>query len=205
MDPLITIETVPISIEYVEKKSAHSSSHLASLRFSQDADRLTIQSNPIDITPVDSFEYNNSLDLYSLSYTATAEYTSDGSLSMNVQMGNYNTRTNTFNYNQVNRGIDNIVSFLPQVLKPSSAQSSGLESLQINFDMSQVSTLPLADNIDTSFLPPDLELKVVERPKVIIKYVGGPLYFPKSADPEYVPPEEFNQIFDGKPNIDIKA
>lgn len=205
MDPLITIETVPISIEYVEKKSAHSSNNLASLRFSQDADRLTIQSNPIDITPVDSFEYNNSVDLYNLSYTATAEYSSDGSLSMNIQMGNYNTKTNTINYNQVNRGIDNIVNFLPHVLKPFSAQSSGVESLQINFDMSQVSALPLADNIDTSFLPPDLELKVVERPKVIIKYVGGPLYFPKSADPEYVPPEEFNQIFDGKPNIDIKA
>ncbi len=205
MDPLITIETVPISIEYVEKKSSHSSNHLASLRFSQEADRLTIQSNPIDITPVDSFEYNNSVDLHNLSYTATAEYSSDGSLSMNVQMGNYNTKTNTINYNQVNRGIDNIVSFLPQVLKPSSAQSSRVESIQINFDMSQISGLPPVDNRDTSFLPPDLELKVVERPKVIIKYVGGPLYIPRSAYPEFVPPEDFNQIFDGRPNIDIKA
>jgi hypothetical protein len=61
------------------------------------------------------------------------------------------------------------------------------------------------NNIDTSFLPPDLELKVVEMPKVIIKYVGGPLYIPRSADPNYVPPEQYNQIFDGKSNFDIKA
>lgn len=203
MDPLITIETVPISIEYVEKKAAHPSNHSANLRFSQEADRLTIQSNPIDITPVDTFEYNNSVDLYNLSYTATAQYSSDGSLSMHVQMGNY--KTDAFHYNQVNRGIDNIVSFLPQVLRSSPKQSSGLENLQINFDVSQVSNLPPVSNINTSFLPPDLELKVVERPKVIIKYVGGPLYIPKSADPEYVPPEDFNQIFDGRPNIDIKA
>jgi hypothetical protein len=203
LDPLITIETVPISIEYVEKKAAHSSNQSAKLQFSQEADRLTIQSNPIDITPVDTFEYSNSVDLYNLSYTATAQYSSDGSLSMNVQMGNY--KTDAFNYNQVNRGIDNIVSFLPQVLRSSPKQSSGWENLQINFDVSQVSSLPPAGDINTSFLPPDLELKVVERPKVIIKYVGGPLYIPKSADPEYVPPEDFNQIFDGRPNIDIKA
>ncbi|MPN16306.1 hypothetical protein SDC9_163645 [bioreactor metagenome] len=202
MDPLITIETVPISIEYVEKKTAHVSNQSASLRFSQENNRLTIQSNPIDITPVDTFEYGSPIDLHNLSYTATAQYSNDGSLSMNVRMGNYDA--GTFNYDQVNRGIDNIVSFLPQV-QSTPKPSSGLESIQIDFDMSHVSALPPVDNIDTSFLPPDLELKVVERPKVIIKYVGGPLYIPRSADPEYVPPEEFNQIFDGKPNIDIKA
>jgi hypothetical protein len=65
--------------------------------------------------------------------------------------------------------------------------------------------LPSVDNLDTSFLPPDLELKVVEMPKVIIKYVGGPLYIPRSADPNYIPPEEHNQVFDGKPALDVKA
>lgn len=195
MKQLISIETVPISIEYVEKKT-HSLSHSANLKISQEHNRVTIQSNPIDITPVDTFEYASSLDLHNLSYTATAEYSS-GSLSMNIRMGNQES----FNYQQVNRGIDHIVSSLPKALQ----RSSGLENIQINFDMSHISGMPLVDNLDASFLPPDLELKVVERPKVIIKYVGGPLYIPRSADPEYVPPEEFNQVFDGKPNLDIKA
>lgn len=203
MKPLITIETVPISIEYVEKKISHSSSQSADLRISQEDNRMTIQSNPIDITPVDTFEYSSSMDLSNLYYTATAQYSVDGNLSINIRMGD--STTGTFNYEQVNRGIDNIVSFLPQVVKAPMKIPSEFESIHINFNMSQVSGLPPVDNIDTSFLPPDLELKVVERPKVIIKYVGGPLYIPKSADPEYVPPEDFNQIFDGKPNIDIKA
>jgi hypothetical protein len=201
MKPLITIETVPISIEYVEKKTTHTSSESASLRISQQDDRMTIQSNPINI-PMDSFKPSSAVDWRNLSYTATAQYSGDGNLSMNVQMENYDT--SSFNYNQVSRGIDNIINFVPKVSSNSSAY--GFESMHINFDMSQLAGgLPSVDNMGTSFLPPDLELKVVEQPKVIIKYVGGPLYIPRSADPNYVPPEEYNQIFDGKPNLDIKA
>ncbi len=205
MKPLITIETVPISVEYVEKKTIHTSSQSASLRISQQDDRMTIQSNPINIQLMDSFETNSSVDWHNLSYTATAQYSGDGNLSMNVKMENHDT--STYKYEQVNRGIDNIIDSVPNVSANSSASSTyGFESMQINFDMSQLSGgLPSVDNIDTSFLPPDLELKVVERPKVIIKYVGGPLYIPKSADPNYIPPEEYNQIFDGKPSFDVKA
>ena len=163
---------------------------------------MTIRSNPINIPMVDSFESGSSIDWHNLSYTATAQYSGDGNLSMNVQMENYNK--SSFNYTQVDRGIDNIINYVPLVSSNSSAQ--GLESMQINFDMSHLAGgLPSADNLNTSFFPPDLEFKVVEQPKVIIKYVGGPLYIPKSADPNYVPPEEYNQIFDGKPNLDIKA
>jgi len=34
------------------------------------------------------------------------------------------------------------------------------------------------------------ELEIVELPKVVVKYVGGPMYIPKSADPEYDETEE---------------
>lgn len=201
MKPLITIETVPISIEYVEKTEKHKSSQSANLCISQQEDRMTIQSNPINI-PMDSFEPNASIDWHTLSYTATAQYSSDGNLSMNVKMGN--NSTNTFHFTQISRGIDNIVDFVPKA--NASSPSLGFENMQINFDMSQLAGgLPSVDNLDTSFLPPDLELKVVEMPKVIIKYVGGPLYIPRSADPNYVPPEEYNQVFDGKSSFEAKA
>lgn len=201
MQPLITIKTVPISIEYVEKKTTHTSAQSAKLNISQQDDMMTIRSNPIKIPLTDSYESGSPASWHNLSYTATAQYSNDGNLSMNVQMGNLDS--GTFHYQQVSRGIDNILDYVP---KSSNASSYGFERMQINFDMSQLSgSLPSVDNIDTSFLPPDLELKVVEWPKVIIKYVGGPLYIPKSADPKYVPPEEFNQVFDGKPNLDVKA
>lgn len=201
MKPLITIETVPISIEYVEKTETHKSSQSANLRISQQDDRMTIQSNPIHIS-MDTFEAGSAADLRGLSYTATAQYSSDGNLSMNVQVDSRSS-VNAYSYNQISRGIDSIVDHVP---KAGSTASYGFESMQINFDMSQLEGgLPSISDLDTSFLPPDLELKVVEMPKVIIKYVGGPLYIPRSADPNYVPPEQYNQIFDGKSNFDIKA
>ncbi|MDD3168000.1 MAG: hypothetical protein PHC91_00870 [Eubacteriales bacterium] len=202
MKPLITIETVPISIEYVEKRTTHTASQSASLRISQQDNRMTIQSSPINISLTDTFEPGPPGDWNNLSYTATAQYSGNGNISMNVQMESQ--RTNALKYNQISRGIDNIIDSIPQT--PAKASAFKFESMQINFDMSQLAGgLPSVDNLDTSFLPPDLELKVVERPKVIIKYVGGPLYIPKSADPNYVPPEDFNQVFDGKSNFDVKA
>ena len=35
------------------------------------------------------------------------------------------------------------------------------------------------------FTPGDIEISVTQQPDVIIKYVGGPLYVPPSADPNY--------------------
>lgn len=202
MKPLIKIETVPISIEYVERKTTHTSSQSARLKISHNNEKMMIQSNPINIPMVDSYEHGPSADWSNLTYTATANYSHDGNLSMDVQVEN--REKTAYQYHHINRGIDNIIDFIPQSQK---SASYGFEGMKINFDMSRLSGgFPGADSIDASFLPPDLELKVVERPKVIIKYVGGPIYIPRSADPNYVAPENINQVFDGKPNlIDVKA
>lgn len=37
------------------------------------------------------------------------------------------------------------------------------------------------------FTPGDIEFSVKQQPDVIIKYIGGPLYVPPSADPNYKP------------------
>lgn len=183
MHQLITIETVPISIEYTEKSPVTSASQ-ARLNIAKQDNAMTIKSNPIRFK-MDSFELNKSTDSYNLSYTASVQYSNDGNLKLNVKMDNEDTAS--FLFKQFGRGIDNIMDFLPKSVQEIPHIS---ESMHINFDMSQLpSCLPTLDNIDTSFLPPDIEIKVVERPKVIIKYVGGPLYIPRSADPNYVPPE----------------
>ncbi|MBR0597520.1 hypothetical protein [Sinanaerobacter chloroacetimidivorans] len=201
MQPLITIETVPIKIEYVEKEPYRSSSvQTASLKISQQEDQMTIQSNPISIPLQDSFEPSSSIDWNHLYYTATAQYSNDGNLQMNVRIEN--STDNDYQFQQFQRGIDHIIDSLPKTTD----SNYQFQSMQISFDISQLpSGMPSVSNLDTSFLPPDLELKVVERPKVIIKYVGGPLYIPKSADPNYVPPEYHDQICDGKTAFDVKA
>jgi hypothetical protein len=61
--------------------------------------------------------------------------------------------------------------------------------LKIDFDMAKLTEAQAAtQSTETDFIPPDLEVEIVEYPKVIIKYIGGPIYFPRSADPNYEPP-----------------
>jgi len=42
-------------------------------------------------------------------------------------------------------------------------------------------------NGDFNFIPGDIEISVAQQPDVLIKYIGGPIYVPPSADPDYQP------------------
>lgn len=202
MQPLIKIETVPISIEYVEKPQRHASIETAKLHLSKDSNNISIKSNPIRIPAMDNFE-SGSTDSGN-SYTAVAGFMDQGFLKLNVAMiksGGSDA------FQRVGRGIENIIDILPKDSPPEQAY----KRLQISFNMKSINSElqnrgeGSLENFDTSFMPPDLEMKVVQQPKVIIKYVGGPIYIPKSSDPDYVPPKETNQIFDGKPSFESKA
>lgn len=190
MEQLITIETVPISIEYVEKRPLKvSSSASAKLQVERNDNAMSIKSHPISFR-MDSFEPGPVSENPNFTYTATAQYSNDGSLRLHVQMED--VKPDTFLFHHLGRGIDNMMDSLPKA-------SDGINhfpGMEIRFDISQLrSGMPTVNNIDTSFLPPDLELKVLERPKVIIKYIGGPIYIPRSSDPNYEPPAN-NQIGD---------
>jgi hypothetical protein len=186
MKPLISIETVPISIEYTTTKPERGSStknQSAKLSVSKENDRVTIKSNPISIQLQDRFE--PSAQRY-MAYTATAEYSGSGTLRMNVRIqdGSDAPESNAYRFQAAGSGIDRMIDAVPKVQPLSSAPLTGM---RINFDMARLSAEIPADSAETSFIPPDLELEVMEYPKVIIKYIGGPIYFPRSADPHYVP------------------
>lgn len=128
MEPLITIETVPISIEYVERKPTCSSvRQLEEMRIAKQDDQMRIQKQPVAIPMQDTYEPGAAPDSNNRTYTAAAKF-------------------------------------------------------------SEIKT-PMLKNIDARILSPGRELKVVERPKLIIRYIGDPLYVPKSSDPKYVAPK----------------
>lgn len=45
------------------------------------------------------------------------------------------------------------------------------------------------EGLRCQYIPGDVSISIVEHARVDIKYVGGPLYFPPSSDPEYVEQE----------------
>lgn len=142
MQQLISIETIPISVKYVEKKPSPASKQQSEIKqLEKQEDSLVVKNNLRLLKNEDSFQTNLSSEKNVLTYSAAAPYS------------------------------------------PSATP------------------LSLASPVKE----PVLELKVLERPRVIIKYLGGPTYIPKSADPNYVQPKEIELIGDGKSSFDTKA
>ena len=59
--------------------------------------------------------------------------------------------------------------------------------MSIRYEMDKLNFDWRMKNMQFTFTPGDIEFTMTQRPEVIIKYVGGPLYVPPSADPDYEP------------------
>ena len=59
--------------------------------------------------------------------------------------------------------------------------------MEIRYEMDKLNFDWKIDKGEFEFTPGDIELIVEQEPEVIIKYTGGPIYVPRSADPNYEP------------------
>jgi len=201
---LISIENVPISVEYnshkrgsKSKPALESLSSSAKLNITTRNNHLTIRSNPIKIELQEKFRHDTRQNM---SYTATADYANDV-LSMNVRIHpetewdpNAEYPVNPPRFHEAGSGIDRMVDAVPRATIP----ELPFNDMKINFFVADMPGCEeLADGAGASFIPPEIEMAIVEYPKVVIKYIGGPIYFPYSADPNYKPPVE--------PEFEVKA
>jgi hypothetical protein len=200
MESLITIETVPIKIEFVEREPLKLSSvHATEMKVNKDDSVQQIQSKPIRISVQDYYEPSMAYQWENSTYTAIPKYDQSGNLQLDIQMEDGQSRA--IRFKQANRSIESMTN---QV----NSSTADVGSMQISIPVTQLSGgMPDVTNFKTEFLPPDLELVVTQRADVIIKYVGGPIYVPPSADPNYTPPlgfEKLNIPVEGV-NLDQKA
>ena len=80
--------------------------------------------------------------------------------------------------------VDVNVEFLPTV-GPDINWDGG--EMSIRYEMDKLNFDWRMEQMSFTFVPGDIEFTMTQRPDVIIKYVGGPLYVPPSADPDYKP------------------
>jgi len=188
MQPLLKIETVPMSIEYVEKPSKASSMETAMMQASLDSNKTAEIKKPQITASRDRFELSTGAK------NSVSSYIPDSKAPCSTMMnpdGTTNPASVTEQaYGQVGRGIEHMVDILPKTPVVS------MEPIEL--------TQP-AEPVNLDISPIDLELKIVQMSKVIIEYTGGPIYVPRSSDPAYVDPKDTNQIFDGKPAFEAKA
>ena len=86
---------------------------------------------------------------------------------------------------QVNTDV--AMTFLPST-GPDISWDAG--ELNIRYEMDKLNFDWRSGNGDVEFIPGDIEFTVTQRPDVIIKYIGGPVYVPPSAEPGYEPLDE---------------
>jgi len=177
MTQLLEIKTVPIEIEMkVSSAKLEYTRASADLEISRDKGGLNIRSRSIRLN-MDTFEMRSStvpspaqsMEQYmqkgrQAAYEANAVYARQGELLLNARIG------------------EDVPAQYPKT-----ALSPDAGELNIKFEMEKLNFDWRLNANEFKFTPGDIEISVKQQPDVIIKYIGGPLYVPPSADPNYEP------------------
>ncbi len=196
MKPLIEITTVPIQIEM---KTTHAKLEYArgtaEVEISRDKGGLQIKSRPIRVN-IDTFEASNSITPtlarsleqtaqkgQQAAYKATATFAQQGNLMMQTKLGE--EVITKFSKESLLEGVQDVgLQFLPST-GPEITWDVG--EMNIRYEMDKLNFDWKIGGGSFEFTPGDIEFTVTQRPEVRIKYVGGPVYVPPSADPNYEP------------------
>ena len=195
MFPLIEITTVPIEIEMkVTDAKLEYARGTADLEISRNDGGLHIKSRPIRLN-VDTFEARNSIVPTTAnsiseaadrgrqaSYEATAAYARQGKLLLNAKVGEDKISQIAAQQQAQNVKTNVGIEFLPTV---GAELNWDTGDMQIRFEMDKLNFDWRMNQPSFEFTPGDIQISVTQQPSVQIKYVGGPLYVPPSADPNY--------------------
>lgn len=198
MKPLIEIENVPIEMQI---KVTHSRLEVvrgsADLEVRRDEGGMRIKSQPIRLR-LDTFEARDSIRPASnessisryaqkghkAAYEATAAYAQQGELMVKAKVGQDVLNQLASEALRKDYKPDVGLDFLPKV-GPQMDWDPG--QMTIAFEMDKLNFDWRLNQNHFEFIPGDIEISVTQQPKVIIEYVGGPMYVPPSADPNYEP------------------
>ena len=197
MKPLIEITTVPIQIEMkTTNAKLEYARGTAEMEITRDNGDLQIKSRPIKVN-IDTFEARNSLSPTlaryleqsaqkgkQAAYEATATYASQGQLLLKTKVGE--ELVTQFAEDAMMKDVKTNVGiqFLPD---PGAEITWDPGEMSIRYEMDKLNIDWRMNEGSFEFTPGDIEITVTQRPDVVIKYLGGPLYVPPSSDPNYEP------------------
>ena len=197
MKPLIEITTVPIQIEMkTTNAKLEYARGTAEMEISRDEGGLNIKSRPIRVN-IDTFEARNSITPtlarsieqkakqgQQAAYEATATFAQQGQVMMKTRVGEevitQFAEDAMMKDVKLGFGLDFIPKVGPEITWDAGEMNIRYEMDKMNFDWK-------ISQGDFKFTPGDIEFTMTQRPEVIIKYVGGPIYVPPSSDPNYEP------------------
>ncbi|MGI5962410.1 MAG: DUF6470 family protein [Lawsonibacter sp.] len=196
MDPLIEIQTIPIQIQ-MKVTNAHLeyARGTAQMEITRERGGLKIRSQPIQVH-LDTFEARSSVVPTTAqsvqqgaqrgiqaAYEATGVLAREGRMMMEAKIGG-EVIPELARQAAMRQPTNLNIQFLPSV-GPDISWSGG--ELSIQYEMDKLNFDWRMGQMDFTFVPGDIEFTMTQRPDVVIKYVGGPLYVPPSSDPDYEP------------------
>lgn len=195
VQPLIEITTVPIEIQMkVTNARLEYARGTAQMEISRDKGGLNIRSRPIRVN-IDTFESRSSVTPTTPqiiqqqaqkgmqgAYQATGVLAQEGRMMMEAKIKDVIPQL--ARQQTAGEPVNNNIQFLPSAA-PDISWDGG--ELSIRYEMDKLNFDWRMGQMDFTFVPGDIEFTMTQRPDVIIKYVGGPLYVPPSVDPNYEP------------------
>ena len=196
MRPLIEIQTIPIEIQ-MKTTNAHLeyARGTAQMEVSRDRRGLQIRSQPMRVN-IDTFEARSSLGPppaqrippgaaqgQRAADEATAVLAQEGRMMMEAKI-DQDVIPQLAQQKTVDQPAQLGIQFLPEV-GPDISWTGG--EMSIRYEMDKLNFDWRMNQMQFTFVPGDIEFKVTQQPDVVIKYIGGPLYVPPSADPNYEP------------------
>lgn len=196
MNQLIKITTVPIQYELkINNARLEYSRSKAELEISRNDGGLSIKSRPVKLH-LDSTEARNSVvPTTARSVAQTAQKGKDAAYSATAQLAQEG---------QLLLKADIGEDVIGQIMQQRTAQPTGefqlgftpsapvdisyeAADLTINYEMYKLNFDLKVANGNFEFIPGNIEMSITQHPDVLIEYVGGPIYVPPSADPNYEP------------------
>lgn len=196
MEQLIKITTVPIQYELkINNARLEYQNSKAELEIHKQDGHLSIKSRPVKLN-IDTFNARNSVmpsvatqvsktaqKGKEAAYSATAQFAQEGQLMLKANI-NGDALTQIFKQrNQAPTGEFQL-GFLPSA--PAEFQYEAPD-LTINYEMDKLNFDLKIANGNFEFIPGDIQMSITQHPAVTIEYIGGPIYVPPSADPDYEP------------------
>ena len=196
MEQLLKITTVPVQYELkINNARLEYSRSNAQVEISRSDGEFTIKSRPVKLN-LDTYEARNSVTPtlrqsisnaaqkgQEMAYSASATFAREGQLMLKAKIGDDVLNEIFRQRSQLPTG-DFKLGFIPNAPVDIQYQAPDLtiryEMDKLNFDLKM-------EQGNFKFIPGDIQLSITQQPDVLIEYIGGPLYVPPSADPNYEP------------------
>ncbi|MCM1024107.1 MAG: DUF6470 family protein [Prevotella sp.] len=197
MEQLLSIKHIPIKVEVNVtrgefKRVENSGSNTPSIKVSpKQGGGLRLQAEPYRMeipesrnfdTYVPSGNYDSGI---TLTYEAVARLADGGNSAAGMrQTGDMQQ----FSAKRASRSIESVLQSLPRSRDSAVSYADGV--LSVNYQMTggseSVAEL-VSEHPEFEFIPGSIEFIISQMPELDIEYLGDPIYFPRSADPNYEP------------------